>query len=1458
MLIDHQQAQGRRARSGERLEYLFEARCDWMVRFSSGDRTAVDASDGVLSYLELDDEANRLARYLRLHHIGGGDRVVLLLDDPVERFVAMIAVAKVGAACVPLDVRLRTVQIEAIIADAGARLLLSTSTVLAGMPGIDGRTATTVVPLDLARRFIAEQSPKRLLDVERGAPGGPVAYIVYSIDDDGGPHGVAIEHSSVCNFVRVAAEVYGIGPYDRVFQGQSPGSDLAIEETWVPWVAGATVVAPPVGAHLREAALWRFLGERCVTVLRTDAATLAGLDERLLSLRLVLVSGALCPPELIARWQRPGRRLIGTYGPPEATVAATWTELRPGEPPSLGTPLPTYRVVVLDTNDPRRVLQHGGVGEIGIAGLGLACGHGDGDDLAREAFVPDVLDIPGNPSKRIFRTGDLGRVTSDGRLEYRGRIEGVGCPRGRRFEPVPSAVVPSDAASRAAGSAPDGAAPAAPVRVVETALAPNSLEVLMVEVLGGVLGRDRVPVDAHFFDDLGADSLTMAQFCARVRKHPELPSLAMQDIYQHPTLRRLTTGLALPTEAPVEAPSRDVTVARLTGILCAVLDREEVSAEADIFDDLGADSLTMARLCARVRKDPDLPALSMRDVYAHPTLAALATFLAPSQEGVRPDAAGLATRLGEVLVSVVEREVPAEANFFDDLGADSLMMAKFCARVRKDPLLPTPSMQDVYAHPTLVALAAALAPAGQLRDHVASSSSPDEPAVVLDRPEPLRRVGTSGYVLCGVLQVGFVLGWSYLMALVLYRGYEWFIASPSLLDLYVRAVVVGGAGFGFLCVFPIVVKWVLIGRWKPRSIRVWSLGYVRFWVVKTVVRLNPLVLFRGSPIYVLYLRALGARIGRDVVLLAQSVPVCTDLLSIGDRSVVRKDALLPCYRARDGAIETGSVTLGTDVFVGEATVLELGTRIDDGGQLGHTSALLSGQVVPAGERWHGSPARPAGVNYCTVPPAPCRRLRKVVYSVLLLVGTVGFAVPVGLGGLAFLLREIPQLASLLAPGPDAFRHWYFYAEILGLTLALMSGVLLVAFVAVLTVPRLLALAVRPDRVYPLYGIHYFLHRAVAATTNNAFFTRLLGDSSAIPHYLQLLGYELRPLVQTGNNFGLVIRHETPYLATIGTGTVVADDLSIVNADFSNTSFRLSRTVVGTHSFFGNRIAYPSQGRVGNNCLLGTKVMIPIDGPVRKNVGLLGSPCFEIPRTVARDTQLGLSDDKLRRALREKNRHNLLTMAFQLLVRWLYVTGIALLVPAVAVFEVTLGALEIVIAQVVIVVFTVLWFSLVDMVLRRQQLRAPNGCSIYEPVFWGHERFWKVPASSHLMLFNGTPLKGPVYRLNGVHVGARLYDDGGALVERSFVFIGDDCMFNERSIIQNHSQEDGAFKSDHTVLGSRVTLGTGAFVHYGITLGDDTVIEADSFVMKGEEVPAGETWGGNPARELPTRSIPGTT
>ena len=763
--------------------------------------------------------------------------------------------------------------------------------------------------------------------------------------------------------------------------------------------------------------------------------------------------------------------------------------------------------------------------------------------------------------------------------------------------------------------------------------------------------------------------------------------------------------------------------------------------------------------------------------------------------------------------------VPPDGHFFDDLGADSLVMARFCARVRKRGDLPAVSMKDVYAHPTIRSLATSLA---------GDVATPVEPPARVPI-EPATPVRTSQYVLCGALQLVVVLGYLYGAAVVTAQGYEWVSAGSGAVDLYLRAVLLGGAAFLGVCVLPIIVKWALVGRWKPQPIRVWSLGYVRFWVVKTLVQRNPLVLFAGTPLYVLYLRALGAKVGRDAVIFSRRVPVCTDLLAVGNDTVVHKDTFFTCYRAESGVIQPGAVTLGNDVVVGEAAVLDIDTSIGDGAQLGHASSLQSGQSVSAGERRHGYAAQGrADVDYRGVEPLSCGMGRKVVYALVQILGVVALRLPLAIAGAAVTVAAVAALPDVVA------------------SVVLFAGAILAGLLIVLTVPRALNVVIQADRTYQLHGFHYAVHRAIERMTNVPFFPRLLGDSSYIVPYLRWLGYDLSEVEQTGSNFGLEVKHENPFLCTIGGGTMVADGLSIMNADFSSTSFRVSRTAIGPRSFLGNYIVYPPQGRTGDDCLLGTKVMVPLDGEVWEGIGLLGSPSFEIPRTVHRDSRFDHLQHgaEFRRRLAAKNRHNAVTIGLYLLAWWSFGFGALLIGTAAADLYGSVGAVAFALAGLLVLVLRVLHFVLVERLSTMFRDLQPRYCSIYDPYFWWHERFWKL--SWQPLILDGTPFKNLTWRLQGVRLGKRVFDDGCAIVEKTLVSVGDDCTLAARSIIQAHSQESGTFKSDRISIGAGCTLGIASLVHYGATMGDGAVLAPDSFLMKGEEVPPHARWGGNPA------------
>ncbi|GAA3041001.1 hypothetical protein GCM10010464_00730 [Pseudonocardia yunnanensis] len=917
----------------------------------------------------------------------------------------------------------------------------------------------------------------------------------------------------------------------------------------------------------------------------------------------------------------------------------------------------------------------------------------------------------------------------------------------------------------------------------------------------------------------------------------------------------------------------------LLEILTDVARAERATVESNFFHDLGADSMVMARFCARVRKRPDLPTATIKDVYTNQTIRSLAAALAETlptapvatvppvpKPSPRPRVSAdlgspttgppISTEhaLLDILKGVVGVEQAAvDSDFFHDLGADSMVMARFCARVRKRPDLPTVTIKDVYTNPTIRSLTAAVESTSPAA--LAAPAPEEAPA----EPAARRRAGTPMYVLCGVIQLLVFVVYLAFTEAAAQVGDDWISAAPNVVELFLRAAVYGDVAVLAMCILPIIAKWVLIGRWKAQEFPVWSLAYVRFWLVKTLTRSNPLVLFVGgrsrttatSPVINFYLRALGAKIGPGVAIYTRTLPVCTDLLTIGAGTVIRNEALISCYRAHDGKIQIGPVHLGKDVFVGEASLIDIGASMGDGAQLGHVSSLHAGQNVPAGESWHGCPPERTDSNYRMVTEIPGSRRRAMSFGISQLLGIFVVSVPLTTGLLTLAVDRIPQLTRLLDPEPGALTTWSFYLDLATVSAVVVVGTLVLALLAVGTIPRLLNRLIEPDTEYPLFGFHYGIHTAIARLTNSQFLLNLFGDSSYVVPYLRWIGYDLSAVVQTGSNFGTKVRHDNPYLVTIGSGTMVADVLAMLNAELSSTSFRLSRTRIGANSFVGNNLYFIPQSRVGDNCLIGSKTMIPIDGPLLENTGLMGAPAFPIPRTVARDKaqRMGRSDE--RRGLSAKNRHNIVTILLFLFLRWSFLLSTLVLVGTLsAVYEEGNVLLAVALSGVSYPVWLmVVWVLTERLVTPRFRKLRPQYCSIYDPYFRKHERYWKANWQDYYMLFNGTPFKSLLWRMLGVRVGRRFFDDGIFLTERSLVTIGDDCTVNQSSELQGHSQEDGIFKSGYITLGSRVTVGSGAWLNYGTTVGDDVIIEPHAYVMKGEEIPADARWGGNPAVEV---------
>lgn len=402
------------------LPHFFERSCD-----RNPDAIAVVCENIELSYAEVDSRANRLANLLRRRGVLPGHTVGILLERSMDTYVALLGVIKAGAAYVPLDPSFPAERIAFITRDADLFDLVTTS-------GLRHRTAESACPrleLDKAAHELAAQSDRRPdIDIEPSS----WSYVIYTSGTTGRPKGVAVSHASIANFLRVVTPIYRVQARDRVYQGLSIAFDFSVEEIWPAWIAGATLVAGPADGRRVGADLSGFLLAHAITVLCCVPTLLTTIEAELPSLRSLLVSGEACPADLVRRWSRPGRRILNAYGPTETTVTATCGELEPGRPVTIGVPLPTYRVYILDER--LQPVGEGVGGEICVGGPGVAVGYVNRPELTAERFVPNPVEHERAEFPRVYRTGDLGRFTPTGEIEYLGRVDTQVKIRGYRIE----------------------------------------------------------------------------------------------------------------------------------------------------------------------------------------------------------------------------------------------------------------------------------------------------------------------------------------------------------------------------------------------------------------------------------------------------------------------------------------------------------------------------------------------------------------------------------------------------------------------------------------------------------------------------------------------------------------------------------------------------------------------------------------------------------------------------------------------------------------------------------------------------------------------------------------------------------------------------------------------------------------------------------------------------------------
>ncbi|WP_425298638.1 amino acid adenylation domain-containing protein, partial [Nocardia farcinica] len=609
-------AGGRRRRSGAALlPQLLTAAVESApeavaLRFNP---TGAPADQRELTYRELDESSSRLARELIDRGMGPGDFVAMGIARSVESVTSLWAIAKTGATYVPVDPAYPADRIAHILGDSGARVGLTTSAHRGALGG-DVDWIDLDDPEQLARIAARPAHPISYADRVRTLTPQHPAWVIYTSGSTGLPKGVVVPHGGLSAVAGVGAQL-GIGIGDKVTHLSSPSFDFSLMEMLFTFPQGATlVVTPPEVYGGRELA--ELIRREGVTHLLMTPAALESVDPfGLASVHTLIVGGEKLNPDLVSRWDRPGRTIHNVYGPTETTVIVTASApLHPDEEVTLGGALPGVGAYVLDSR--LRPVPPGVVGELYLAGPSLAHGYHARPGLTAARFVADPFDGDGN---RLYRTGDLVRRHEDGTFEYVGRTDFQVKIRGLRIElgEIDTALIAHpdiDFAATVGRTLPSGAPALVSYVLSRAGSAVDTAEVLefvrkslpSYMVPAAIVVLDELPLNA--VGKLDRDALPAPQFAVKAYRPPATPlEQIIADVF---------AALLRPDAGP----------------------EERIGADDDFFE-LGGNSLLATQAVARIGSAVGL-AVPVRVMFEKSTVAGLAALIesmdAPARPPLRP------------------------------------------------------------------------------------------------------------------------------------------------------------------------------------------------------------------------------------------------------------------------------------------------------------------------------------------------------------------------------------------------------------------------------------------------------------------------------------------------------------------------------------------------------------------------------------------------------------------------------------------------------------------------------------------------------------------------------------------------------------------------------------------------------------------------------------------------------
>jgi len=802
----------------------------------------------------------------------------------------------------------------------------------------------------------------------------------------------------------------------------------------------------------------------------------------------------------------------------------------------------------------------------------------------------------------------------------------------------------------------------------------------------------------------------------------------------------------------------------------------------------------------------------------------------------------------EVLFSALASLFPGQAirrnaDFFNDLGGHSLMAAKLVSVLRKHSRFAYFKIADIYQRRSVQGIAEVLEDAGRLQD---AALAGDQKTQENWRPAP----GWKRWI-CGAAQAATV-PWLVAMRMVQWLtpffAYHFFTGDPG--DSITRAVLLSVGVFLLLTIaefaIAIIGKWLIAGRLKPGRYPLWGVTYFRWWLADRLVDAAPVYMLSGSALYSWWLRALGAKIGRDVMIGSITLRA-PDMLSIGDGASIGNATNLENVRVQHGELLIGSISIAKDAYVGSYCVLEGNVTLEEGAHLEGQSALAEGQTIPRDRIWKGSPAKDIGAFDANAFPA------RPAYSQLRAIGENTFFI---FGSLfisaLFFMPVFPSFVTIdWFDNADNFP--WLQTNSVPLQLAKYFILAFPATAVLIVCTALLSAGIRwsilPKLKPGSYAVHgnIYCGKWLVNQIQESSLNVLHGVYATVyaPFWYRMLGAQVGKGAEISTALGVV-----PDMLTLGDETFIADAVLLGDEQIDRGWMTMHPTVVSRRSFVGNGAYIPDGTILPENVLIGVHTCAPDNAQMKNGDTWLGSPPINLP---AREEVKGFPESLTFKPSVMRRIGRTLVETFRIIAPHAMVIAVGYTVvldlmplagedrwAEVLYYLIASGLLYGIGSFVFVLVLK--WL----LVFRYKKASVP----MWTPFVWLSEGITNlyegIAVPNFMRYLRGTPWLPLAFNLLGCKIGRGVYMDTTDITEFDCVSIGDHSEINALACPQTHLFEDRVMKIDYVNIGERVYMGPRSAVLYSAVVGNGASLGALTLVMKGEFIPANSHWRGCPA------------